>query len=49
MARSLDEHQLGDARLDELAAEAGGEPGADYDVRPTGELVELMLEVRLVE
>jgi N-acetylmuramic acid 6-phosphate etherase len=43
MARSLDGHQLGDAQLDELATEAGGEPGADYDVRPTGELVELML------
>ncbi len=43
MARSLDGHQLGDARLDELATEAGGEPRADYDLRPTGELVELML------
>jgi N-acetylmuramic acid 6-phosphate etherase len=29
--------------LDELSTEAGGEPGADYDLRPTGELVELML------
>jgi N-acetylmuramic acid 6-phosphate etherase len=43
MARSLDEHRLGDARLDELPTEAGGEAGADYDRRPTGELVELML------
>jgi N-acetylmuramic acid 6-phosphate etherase len=43
MARSLDGQQLGDARLDELSTEAGGEPGADYDLRPTGELVELML------
>ena len=33
---------VGDARLDELPTEAGSEPGADYDLRPTPELVELM-------
>ena len=44
MAHSLDEDRhVADARLDELATEGGGEPGADYDLRPTGELVDLML------
>jgi N-acetylmuramic acid 6-phosphate etherase len=43
MARSLDEaRSVDDARLDELATEAGSAPGADYDLRPTLELVELM-------
>jgi N-acetylmuramic acid 6-phosphate etherase len=44
MVRSLDEpRRADDARLDELTTEAGGEPGTDYDLRPTGELVALML------
>jgi N-acetylmuramic acid 6-phosphate etherase len=43
MARSLDEaRNVDDVRLDELATEAGSEPRADYDLRPTLELVELM-------
>jgi N-acetylmuramic acid 6-phosphate etherase len=43
MAPSLDETRNADGLgLDELATEAGGEPGADYDRRPTLELVELM-------
>jgi N-acetylmuramic acid 6-phosphate etherase len=43
MARSLDEaRDVDDTRLDELATEAGSEPGADYDLRPTLELVALM-------
>jgi len=43
MARSLDEaRNVDDACLDELATEAGSEPRADYDLRPTLELVELM-------
>jgi N-acetylmuramic acid 6-phosphate etherase len=41
MARSLDEAR--DA-LDDLATEAGGQTEADLDLRPTGELVALMLE-----
>ncbi|MGH3132595.1 MAG: N-acetylmuramic acid 6-phosphate etherase, partial [Gaiellaceae bacterium] len=31
-----------DTGLDRLTTEAGSEPGADYDLRPTLELVELM-------
>jgi N-acetylmuramic acid 6-phosphate etherase len=43
VARSLDEaRDVDDTRLDALATEAGGEPGADYDLRPTLELVALM-------
>jgi N-acetylmuramic acid 6-phosphate etherase len=43
VARSLDEARDADGRrLDQLATEAGSEPGADYDLRPTLELVELM-------
>src|SRR5688500_11361755 len=43
MAPSLDEtRRIDDARLDELETEAGSEPGADYDLRPTLELVALM-------
>jgi N-acetylmuramic acid 6-phosphate etherase len=43
MASSVDEaHDVHDPRLDELATEAGSEPGADYDLRSTLELVELM-------
>jgi len=43
MARSVDEaHDVDDTRLDALATEAGSKAGADYDLRPTLELVELM-------
>jgi N-acetylmuramic acid 6-phosphate etherase len=43
MTSSLDEaRDMHDPRLDELATEAGSEPGADYDLRSTLELVELM-------
>jgi N-acetylmuramic acid 6-phosphate etherase len=43
MASSVDEaHDVNDPRLDELATEAGSEPSADYDLRSTLELVELM-------
>jgi N-acetylmuramic acid 6-phosphate etherase len=43
MARSLDEaRDMDDSRLDALATEAGSEGTADYDLRPTLELVELM-------
>jgi N-acetylmuramic acid 6-phosphate etherase len=43
MARSLDESRdVDDGRLDELTTEGGGEPGADYDLRSTHDLVELM-------
>jgi N-acetylmuramic acid 6-phosphate etherase len=43
VARSLDEaRDVDDTRLDALATEAGSEAGADYDLRPTLELVELM-------
>jgi N-acetylmuramic acid 6-phosphate etherase len=43
VARSLDEaRDVDDTRLDALATEAGSEPAADYDLRPTLELVELM-------
>jgi N-acetylmuramic acid 6-phosphate etherase len=43
MAPSLDEtRNIDDARLDALETEAGGAPGADYDLRPTLELVALM-------
>jgi N-acetylmuramic acid 6-phosphate etherase len=43
VARSLDEaRDVDDTHLDALATEAGGEAGADYDLRPTRELVELM-------
>ncbi len=43
MARSLDEPRNVEApSLDELATEAGSEAGADYDLRPTPELVALM-------
>jgi N-acetylmuramic acid 6-phosphate etherase len=43
VAPSLDETRSADGlALDELATEAGGEPGTDYDLRPTLELVELM-------
>jgi len=43
VARSVDEaRNMDDTPLDALATEAGGEPGADYDLRPTLELVELM-------
>jgi N-acetylmuramic acid 6-phosphate etherase len=34
--------RVNDARLDELATEAGSAPEADYDLRPTIELVRLM-------
>ena len=37
-----DPRQLDDARLDKLVTEAGSQPGADYDLRATLELVELM-------
>ena len=45
--RSLDGSLSADASSDELGlehlpTEAGGEPSADYDLRPTAELVELM-------
>lgn len=33
---------MDDVSLDHLATEAGGEPSADYDLRPTEELVDLM-------
>jgi N-acetylmuramic acid 6-phosphate etherase len=36
--------RLQDATLGELPTEAGGEPSADYDLKSTAELVELMLE-----
>jgi N-acetylmuramic acid 6-phosphate etherase len=43
VARSLDEaRDVDDAGLDALATEAGSEAGADYDIRSTRELVELM-------
>jgi len=43
MARSLDETRNVDGLgFDELATEAGSEAGADYDLRPTLELVALM-------
>jgi N-acetylmuramic acid 6-phosphate etherase len=43
MASPLDEtRDLAGARLDELETEAGSQPGADYDLRPTLELVALM-------
>jgi N-acetylmuramic acid 6-phosphate etherase len=43
VARSLDEaRDVDDTSLDALATEAGSEPAADYDLRPTLELVELM-------
>ena len=43
MPRSLDSTQSAkDAQLGELETEAGGDPGADYDLRSTLELVELM-------
>ena len=42
MAPSLDETRNADVGLDELPTEAGGEAGADYDLRATLELVELM-------
>ena len=43
MAPSLDEtRKIDDTRLDELETEAGSEPGAEYDLRPTLELVALM-------
>jgi N-acetylmuramic acid 6-phosphate etherase len=41
MASSLDEPRKA-AGFDELATEAGSEPSADYDLRATHELVELM-------
>ena len=37
-----DSRPLDDAGLDMLVTEAGSQPGADYDLRPTVELVELM-------
>jgi N-acetylmuramic acid 6-phosphate etherase len=43
MSPSLDgARNIDDARLDELETEAGSAPGADYDLRPTLELVALM-------
>jgi N-acetylmuramic acid 6-phosphate etherase len=43
VARSLDEaRDVDDAGLDALATEAGSEAGANYDIRSTRELVELM-------
>jgi N-acetylmuramic acid 6-phosphate etherase len=43
VARSLDEaRDVDDTGLDALATEAGSEPGADFDLRSTLELVELM-------
>ena len=43
MAHSVDETgKLERSQLDGLATEAGGEPAADYDLRPTTELVRLM-------
>ncbi len=43
MAPSLDEaRNVNELGLDELATEAGGEPGADLDLRSTHELVGLM-------
>jgi N-acetylmuramic acid 6-phosphate etherase len=43
MARSLDDSRKArEAILDELTTEAGSDPGADYEIRSTRELVELM-------
>jgi N-acetylmuramic acid 6-phosphate etherase len=42
MASSLEPRSVDDLGLDELVTEAGSEPAADYDLRATHELVELM-------
>ena len=42
MASSLEPRSVDDLGLDELVTEAGSEPAADYDLRSTLELVELM-------
>src|SRR5262245_56563873 len=42
MASSLEPRSVDDLGLDQLVTEAGGEPAADYELRATHELVELM-------